>query len=214
MAFKADNQHHVFVWDIHNVLLQFNKKQFLSKLAHYDHKWEFFSAILAPRTLYHLIMRGLSEKPVWEDLVEDLAERFPSLEKHTKLMFDFANSMSIKEDTFNLIKQLKANGFNRHFILSNCGPRSFAQLAQEYQEYFNLFEGVQTATPPEYLKKRDVRVFQQFLENFGLTADQIIFIDDREHNNKNAESLGMYAIRFTSTANLEQSLQKIEAIKS
>src|SRR6185369_15335963 len=62
--------------------------------------------------------------------------------------------------------------------------------------------------------KPDPRIFQYFCERFGLIPEQIIYIDDLQHNVEAASRIGMQAIRFSDSASRREELVQLGLLRS
>jgi len=62
--------------------------------------------------------------------------------------------------------------------------------------------------------KPDPRIFKYFCDNFDLRPEQIIYIDDLQHNVEAARTIGMHAIRFSDPASLRQELVQLRLLAS
>jgi HAD superfamily hydrolase (TIGR01509 family) len=59
------------------------------------------------------------------------------------------------------------------------------------------------------LRKPDPEMYQHALEHTGARAEQTIYIDDRPEMVEAGKGAGLIAIRYESSRQLEQDLQKI-----
>jgi putative hydrolase of the HAD superfamily len=57
------------------------------------------------------------------------------------------------------------------------------------------------------MRKPDVGIYQWTLDKMGMSAEQCLFVDDKERNTAVAEALGMKALVFRSAAHLERQLE-------
>ena len=213
---KIDPKKHIFLWDIHGVLLDLDIKQVIKNVFTYNGFFNLAYAVLQPSTAYFFIKKGI-KNPVWEGLVLKAVKKFPKLEKHKDYLLDFANCMTVKQDVFNVVKKLHDKGF-KNYILSNCGPISFETLSSQYPEHFCLFEKVQLPSGPNYTKKHAIDqngnpvVLQNAVKNFGLKPEQITFVDDSKANIENAKKIGMKTIYFSSVSDFLKAITELNII--
>lgn len=84
------------------------------------------------------------------------------------------------------------------YIISNWDPFSYDSLRRQPQlKYlFSFFNdnNIYISGFVGYIKPHSI-IFQSFLENYGLAADECIFLDDQFTNILGAQSVGMYGIQ-------------------
>ena len=89
-------------------------------------------------------------------------------------------------------ERVKELGFGI-YVLSNA-----SDLFYDYFPKFlplDFFNGVFVSS--NYLMlKPDVAIYKKFLEEYGLVADECLFVDDREDNVGGAKQAGMYIFQF------------------
>jgi putative hydrolase of the HAD superfamily len=100
-------------------------------------------------------------------------------------------------DTVAWLHELKAAG-HRLFFLSNM-PRPFADELERRHAFLGLFEGG-LFSGRAGLSKPDAAIFHHLLEEFGLEADQTVFLDDYASNIEAARRLAIRAIPFETAA--------------
>lgn len=112
-------------------------------------------------------------------------------------------SLHPNEDVFVFIKTL-----SKHYTIgaiSNVGSPLETYFPEGYMAAFT----VQTLSFREGLVKPSVEIFKRHLERSGFSADQAVFIDDRESNCEGARAAGLHAIHFRSLDQLKQDLKNI-----
>jgi len=93
------------------------------------------------------------------------------------------------------------------YALSNWSAETFP-FAQRRFEFLQWFRAIFLSAEVQ-LVKPDPRIFKCFCEKFALSPEQIIFIDDLQHNVEAAHMVGMHAIQFTDPALLRQELVRL-----
>ena len=68
---------------------------------------------------------------------------------------------------------------------------------------------VQTLSFQEGLVKPSAEIFKRHLERSGYSADQAVFIDDRESNCEGARAAGLHAIHFRNLNQLKKDLNEL-----
>jgi HAD superfamily hydrolase (TIGR01509 family) len=93
-------------------------------------------------------------------------------------------------------------------LLTNNGPLAEAHLAELAPELVPLF-GAELHTSSFYgARKPDPAVFTNMLAHYGVSADQVFFVDDLEVNVEGARSVGIDAHRFTDSESLVTAIER------
>jgi putative hydrolase of the HAD superfamily len=87
-----------------------------------------------------------------------------------------------------LLPELKKQGFKLYF-LSNFPIDIFEEIKTGYY-FFRYFDGGVISSEVKF-SKPDKRIYEILLENYFLTAEECLFVDDLEINVRSAEGLGM-----------------------
>jgi 2-haloacid dehalogenase len=98
------------------------------------------------------------------------------------------------------------------YALSNWSAETFpfAQRRFEFLQWFRtIFLSAQV-----HVVKPDPRIFQCFCERCVLIPEQILYIDDVQHNVEAASRMGMYAIRFSHPTSLRKRLVQLGLLQS
>jgi HAD superfamily hydrolase (TIGR01509 family) len=98
------------------------------------------------------------------------------------------------------------------YALSNWSAETFP-FAQRRFEFLQWFRAIFLSAEVR-LVKPDPRIFNYFCDKFDLRPEQIIYIDDLQHNVEAARTIGMHAIRFTNPASLRQELVQLRLLGS
>lgn len=99
----------------------------------------------------------------------------------------------------------KRNGLSL-FWCSNMSKSSFTQLYKEYNYLFNKFTGGVLSEDVGVMKP-DKAMWLALIENYNLTAETILFLDDRIDNVKAAFQLGISSLMVT---NEKQTIKELE----
>jgi len=98
------------------------------------------------------------------------------------------------------------------YALSNWSAETFP-FAQRRFEFLRWFQAI-FLSAEVHLVKPDPRIFQCFCERFALIPEQVIYIDDLQHNVEAASRVGMHAIRFREPALLHRELVQLGLLRS
>ncbi|MCR5109283.1 MAG: HAD family phosphatase, partial [Lachnospiraceae bacterium] len=180
------------VFDIGNVLADFRLKEFLAEKG--------FDAKMSKRILKASLMT-----PYWgqferaeiteKEAIDLFASVDPDIREELWRAFaDVSGLLVIRDYSVQLIKDLKDQGYNV-FYLSNYSKKAYDECGESlaFMEYMDgglvSFKSGKT--------KPDPAMYLQFLTEYGLKAEESLFIDDTEENVEVARTLGFKGIVFT-----------------
>ncbi|MGB7129744.1 MAG: HAD family phosphatase [Candidatus Sulfotelmatobacter sp.] len=93
------------------------------------------------------------------------------------------------------------------YALSNWSAETFPAARRRF-DFLQWFRGILLSGEVRLIKP-DRRIFQLFLDTFGIDAARAIYVDDLLPNVEAARTLGMHGILFTDPAQLRLELAKI-----
>lgn len=144
---------------------------------------------------------GQVEVPV---LVSRIAGRTGLDEAEVQAVVDAAApSLTPLPGTVALMARLKDAGRPLYF-LSNM-PLPFAEHLERSHDFMGWFHGGVFSSRAK-VNKPSRGIFDQALQQFGLPAAQVLFVDDHGPNVEAARALGWQAVQFTGDAQLERDL--------
>ncbi len=94
------------------------------------------------------------------------------------------------------------------FAITNFSGEFWPPFAARESAVFGRFRDI-VVSGDERLVKPDPAIYQLALARFGLSADEAVFIDDREDNVAAAAALGIHAIRFVGAEPLRLELSRL-----
>ena len=179
------------VLDMGNVLLDFNPGAVLDRFCSSDEEKE-------------VIRKELFEGPEWEmgdkgeirdrDRFDLVKERVP--ERFHKALRDCADKWDIcmmpLPGAREFCEYVRSHGY-KIFVLSNASDLFYTYFPKFLPlEFFN---GVFVSS--DYLMlKPDVKIYETFLNKYGLDPKECLFVDDRKENVEGAEKAGMNGFCF------------------
>jgi putative hydrolase of the HAD superfamily len=128
-----------------------------------------------------------------------------SRSKINDLMQQIPHSLKPIIETVHLVQSLKENGHNI-FILSNMHMASIEYLEHNYS-FLNIFDGRVISCRIQMVKP-EPEIYMHLLNNFGLIANDTIFIDDTDENLDAATQFGIKPIKFENADKCKSDLQK------
>ncbi|MEK8032078.1 HAD family phosphatase [Ideonella sp. DXS29W] len=137
-------------------------------------------------------------------LVRRIAQRTGLAESEVQAVVDEAPlSLLPLPGTVALLQRLKAAG-RRLYFLSNM-PLPFAEHLERSHHFMAWFDGGVFSSRAK-VNKPAAAIFDHALDQFGLPAHQLLFIDDHGPNVEAARTLGWNAVQFVGHDELEREL--------
>ena len=179
------------VLDMGNVLLDFNPGAVMDMFCSSEEEKEIINKELFNGPEWELGDKGEIKDKDRFDLVKG---RVP--EKYHKALRDCADRWDVCMDPLpgarEFCEHVKEQGYGI-YVLSNASDLFYSYFPKFLP--LDFFSGVFVSS--DYLMlKPDVKIYETFLEKYGLTADECLFVDDREDNCKGAEKAGLNSFCF------------------
>jgi len=108
-----------------------------------------------------------------------------------------------------LLQKIAADSAYQLFLLTNIDTQTFSLLKQSHQAVFSLFDGI-VASCDIHLLKPDPAIYNHLLETYQLDPQETVFIDDQIENIEEAKKLGITAIQYRSTKQIENGFKKLK----
>jgi putative hydrolase of the HAD superfamily len=149
----------------------------------------------------------LSITDYWAGIAAAAGRHWPEETAHALWVVDFTGWLSINAETIRIIEDLAAGG-TRLALLSNAGP-DFSSFFR-HGSFGRLFEQV-FVSGELLLVKPDAAIYRHVLEELGIEAGQMVFVDNKAENVAGAEAIGITGHVFTSPAGLRAFLTGLAA---
>lgn len=161
----------------------------------------FWSAYWAPRAL--LDAGTLPIRDYWGQVGAATGRDWDDATIHRLWVCDLTGWMSLNTDTLAEIARLVAGG-TRTALLSNAGP-DYSSLFRS-GTFGDWFE--QHFVSGELgMVKPDAAIYEHVIRELGISADQMVFIDNKAENITAAEALGITGHVFTTAGELRDFLE-------
>ncbi len=147
----------------------------------------------------------VSIRDYWRGIASELGEPWSDAKIHRLWLADFRSWLSIDHSTLDVLLDLQRGG-TRMALLSNAG--------RDFGSYFrhgtlgDLFEAVFVSGELGTIKP-SADIFEIVIAELGITAGQMVFVDNREINVKGAEAIGITGHLFTGADDLREFLATI-----
>jgi HAD superfamily hydrolase (TIGR01509 family) len=92
-------------------------------------------------------------------------------------------------------------------LLSNAYWETRASLLRRFPKFFDMFD-ITVFSAEVGLVKPDARIYQLTLEKLGITPEEAVFVDDFVENVAGAQAVGMKAIHFQSSQQIQHALKE------
>ncbi len=113
------------------------------------------------------------------------------------------------EGTVTIMKQLKKAGYSL-YGLSNWSAETFP-MAREQYDFFDLLDDIIISGEVGSIKP-EPEIFEIALKRIGKPANECLFIDDSLANIEQARKMGLAAIHFQTSEQLEEELQRLQIL--
>jgi 2-haloacid dehalogenase len=199
----------VAVFDLGGVLIDWNPRHLYRKLFEHEADMEHFLANICT--------------PEWNQQL-DAGRSFA--EACAALKVEHANSAEVIDAWFERFDEMMAGPIagtvdilselrEREvpiYALSNWSAETFP-FARRRFEFLQWFRAI-LLSAEVHLLKPDPRIFERFCETFALRPEQMVYIDDAQHNVEVARRIGMHGIRFDDAASLREELVQLGLLGS
>jgi len=143
----------------------------------------------------------------WRGIADAIGVRWSDAMIHRLWVTDFRGWLSADPGTLDVLAELRDGG-TRTALLSNAGA--------DFGSYFRhgmlggFFEAVFVSGELGMIKPA-AAIFEHVVDALGITADQMVFIDNKEVNVRGAVSIGASGHVFTGAADLRRYLLSLTA---
>lgn len=146
----------------------------------------------------------LTAEAYWSMLAADAGTVIGPAELQAICELDMAMYSNINSSMVEWMRQLRASGV-KVGLLSNMHPDMVAHCRREFP-WIEDFDFA-TFSGDVRLIKPDPAIYQHTLHGLGVSAEEALFLDDRDPNIQAARALGIHAIQFRSMAQLREEMQ-------
>ena len=192
------------IFDIGNVLLDWNPRHLYRKLFADEERMEWFLANICTSAWNLEQDRG---RP-FEAAVRDLIASHPEWEREIRAFDERWHEMIAGEieGSIELLARLKRKGI-RLFALTNFSREKYEETFSRFP-FLREFEGI-IVSGQEGMLKPDAAIFRLFLERYAREASHCLFIDDSLRNVEGARRIGMEAVHFSDAESLRRDLERL-----
>jgi epoxide hydrolase-like predicted phosphatase len=190
------------IFDLGNVLIDFNPKKYLMNEGLIDADLEFVYKEIFLSNEWVELDRGTMTR---EEALKSITFRNPD---KIKLLMDFAHFEEVLipiESNVEILLELKNRGY-KTFYLTNYHIEAF-DFAFSNFDFFKCFDGGVVSAKVKLIKP-DPRIYRTLQENYNLIPEESLFIDDTKNNVEVAAELGFHTIHLLNQEDLKALLDK------
>ena len=177
------------IFDLGNVLLDFNPRDYLKNKISDDKLEDVFKAVFTSEEWIMLDRGTITEK----EAINNIISRNSTYIKEINLAFEsWYDILKPIEESINILMSLKKNGYKIYY-LSNFHQLAFAEVTKK-NSFFELFDGG-VVSYEEKLIKPEEDIYKLVLDRYKLNPSETIFIDDTKVNVDAANSCLLYTSR-------------------
>lgn len=195
------------VFDVGKVLVSFEPEQMLEKLG-YD------------ENVRKNVMKAVFSNPLWrendrgvlstEELTDAFVANAPEYELQIREAFaKVGDTIELMPYAMEWLEELKTQGYHL-YVLSNYGEYTY-QKTEHKLTFLSLMDGAIFSFRYQTIKP-EREIYERLLQEFGLKAEESVFLDDCPENVEAAKEAGFYGIQFRdykqAKAELNQVLQE------
>lgn len=189
------------IFDLGNVLLSFNPKEYLGEKLEKSRAEKVLKAIFLSEEWVKLDEGTITEV----EAIENISLRNEDYRKDIKIAFEnWYDLLKPINESIDILKELKEKGYNLYY-LSNFHDIAFKKMKEKY-DFFNLFDGGVVSYEDKLLKP-DERIYKAILNRYSLVPEESIFIDDTKVNVDAAKDAKIKGLVFENANKLKEELK-------
>lgn len=192
------------IFDLGNVLLDFNPRDYLKNKISDDKLEDVFKAVFTSEEWIMLDRGTITEKEAINNIISRNSTYINEINLAFESWYDILKPI---EESINILMSLKKNGYKIYY-LSNFHQLAFAEVTKK-NSFFELFDGG-VVSYEEKLIKPEEDIYKLVLDRYKLNPSETIFIDDTKVNVDAANSIGIKGILFKDSEKLREELNSLE----
>lgn len=192
------------VFDIGNVLLNFNPREYMKTLHFNDKIIPVMDHMIFKSKFWNEIDRGTI---TIKELAKILIKENPNYEEQIRKVLNknWVEIHTRKEDSIDFLKSLKKQGFNI-YLLSNCSKEAHDFIIQ--YDFAQFIDGGVYSYELNICKP-EKGIYEKLIEKFDIHPNESIFIDDNPINVEVSCELGFNGIVFTQLDKVKKRIQEL-----
>lgn len=181
------------IFDLGNVLIEWNKEKNLSKICKNDLEYNLFNQFVFQSNLWIDLDNGkISLEFLENQLIDEMGHQYQ--DQIHELVWNWFNYVDLYDEVYELIKQLKKKNF-QIYVLSNTSSIFHILLDSVLSKVSSVLDGYVISCEVKMMKPQK-EIYLSLVNKYQLDIKDCIFLDDLEENVEAARTLGIKAFQI------------------
>lgn len=181
------------IFDLGNVLIEWNKEKILSKICKNDLEYNLFNKFVFQSNLWIDLDNGkISLEFLENQLIDEMGHQYQ--DQIHELVWNWFNYVDLYDEVYELIKQLKKKNF-QIYVLSNTSSIFHILLDSVLSKVSSILDGYVISCEVKMMKPQK-EIYLSLVNKYQLDIKDCIFLDDLEENVEAARTLGIKAFQI------------------
>ncbi|HGK2922084.1 TPA: HAD family hydrolase [Streptococcus pneumoniae] len=181
------------IFDLGNVLIEWNKEKILSKICKNDLEYNLFNKFVFQSNLWIDLDNGkISLEFLKNQLIDEMGHQYQ--DQIHELVWNWFNYVDLYDEVYELIKQLKKKNF-QIYVLSNTSSIFHILLDSVLSKVSSVLDGYVISCEVKMMKPQK-EIYLSLVNKYQLDIKDCIFLDDLEENVEAARTLGIKAFQI------------------
>lgn len=181
------------IFDLGNVLIEWNKEKILSKICKNDLEYNLFNQFVFQSNLWIDLDNGkISLEFLENQLIDEMGHQYQ--DQIHELVWNWFNYVDLYNEVYELIKQLKKKNF-QIYVLSNTSSIFHILLDSVLSKVSSVLDGYVISCEVKMMKPQK-EIYLSLVNKYQLDIKDCIFLDDLEENVEAARTLGIKAFQI------------------
>lgn len=181
------------IFDLGNVLIEWNKEKILSKICKNDLEYNLFNKLVFQSNLWIDLDNGkISLEFLENQLIDEMGHQYQ--DQIHELVWNWFNYVDLYDEVYELIKQLKKKNL-QIYVLSNTSSIFHILLDSVLSKVSSVLDGYVISCEVKMMKPQK-EIYLSLVNKYQLDIKDCIFLDDLEENVEAARTLGIKAFQI------------------
>lgn len=181
------------IFDLGNVLIEWNKEKILSKICKNDLEYNLFNKLVFQSNLWIDLDNGkISLEFLENQLIDEMGHQYR--DQIHELVWNWFNYVDSYDEVYELIEQLKKKNF-QIYVLSNTSSIFHILLDSVLSKVSSVLDGYVISCEVKMMKPQK-EIYLSLVNKYQLDIKDCIFLDDLEENVEAARTLGIKAFQI------------------
>lgn len=181
------------IFDLGNVLIEWNKEKILSKICKNDLEYNLFNKFVFQSNLWIDLDNGkISLEFLENQLIDEMGHQYQ--DQIHELVWNWFNYVDLYDEVYELIKQLKKKNF-QIYVLSNTSSIFHILLDSVLSKVSSVLDSYVISCEVKMMKPQK-EIYLSLVNKYQLDIKDCIFLDDLEENVEAARTLGIKAFQI------------------